>query len=201
MAGSVALGISDLSVAPGTHMCGLFQGVAEREALELAFVRQGLDAGDKCICVLDNSDRGAFLDALGEHVDVAAVLASDQLALSSTSDVIFGRGPLSSTEMIEFWGELIRLALGSGRFSFARSVGEVTPTLRQILGVEDLMVYETLLNTFIPKHPQILLCLYDLDHVSGGLLVELVKTHATVLMGGTILENRYFLPPDEFLTR
>jgi hypothetical protein len=201
MARTIELGISGLSVAPGTHMCGLFHGSAEREALELGFLRQGITTGDKCICVLDSAEQDGFLGALGEHVDVRAALDAGQLSVPSPDEAFFGRGTFSTPDMIELWGGLIGTALGPAGFSFVRSVGEVTVPVRETIGVEDLLTYESELNRFVPQYPQVLLCLYDLEHVSGGLLVDLVRTHSTVLMGSTVLDNQYFLPPAEFLAR
>ena len=43
------------------------------------------------------------------------------------------------------------------------------------------------------------MCLYDLEHYGGEILVDILKTHPKVLMGGTVLENLYYLEPDEFL--
>jgi hypothetical protein len=64
---------------------------------------------------------------------------------------------------------------------------------------EEWIRYESDLNRFVPRYPQVLLCLYDLLDFSGSeLFVDSVKTHPMVLIGGTILENRYFLDPDDF---
>jgi hypothetical protein len=43
------------------------------------------------------------------------------------------------------------------------------------------------------------MCLYDLDRFGGQILVDILKTHPKVLMGSTVLENLYYLEPDEFL--
>jgi hypothetical protein len=45
------------------------------------------------------------------------------------------------------------------------------------------------------------LCLwrYVLRRFSGELLVYVLKTHPKVLLGGMVLDNPYYLEPDEFL--
>jgi hypothetical protein len=101
--------------------------------------------------------------------------------------------------MLDFWDESVSAAVGEGRFGFARSVGEMTWALRDMPGVEELVGYESELNRFLPKHPQVILCLYDLERFSGEYLVDLVKTHPKVLLGGMVLDNPNFLDPDEFL--
>ena len=44
-----------------------------------------------------------------------------------------------------------------------------------------------------------MLCLYDLDRFSGEVMVNIVKTHPQVLIQGILVENPYYLGPDEFL--
>jgi hypothetical protein len=41
-------------------------------------------------------------------------------------------------------------------------------------------------------------CLYDLREFGGGLLMELLKTHPKVLLGGLVFENPHYLSPDEY---
>ena len=44
-----------------------------------------------------------------------------------------------------------------------------------------------------------MLCLYDLDRFSGEVVVNIVKTHPQVLIQGILVENPYYIGPDEFL--
>jgi hypothetical protein len=46
--------------------------------------------------------------------------------------------------------------------------------------------------------PQVNLCLYDLTRCSGELIMDVLKTHPKVLLGGMIIDNPYYLEPDEF---
>ena len=55
-------------------------------------------------------------------------------------------------------------------------------------GVEELIAYESRLNKSLPKYPQVILCLYELGQFSGEVLVDVLKTHPKVLLGGMLLE-------------
>ncbi len=44
-----------------------------------------------------------------------------------------------------------------------------------------------------------ILCLYDLELFGGGIIVDVLKTHKKLLLGGLVLENPHYLTPDEFL--
>jgi hypothetical protein len=42
------------------------------------------------------------------------------------------------------------------------------------------------------------LCLYDLAHFGGSMLVDVLRTHPKLLLGGMIIENPHYLTPNEF---
>jgi hypothetical protein len=69
----------------------------------------------------------------------------------------------------------------------------------EIIGAANLIRYEAALNRFVPRNPLVLLCLYDLDKFSGDLLVDIMKTHPRALRGSTVLENMYYVPPDDLV--
>jgi len=71
--------------------------------------------------------------------------------------------------------------------------------LSELPDLNDFLIYESELNRFLPRYPQVIMCLYDLDRFGGQILVDILKTHPKVLMGSTVLENLYYLEPDEFL--
>ena len=100
--------------------------------------------------------------------------------------------------MLTFWTEAIARA-GSDGYSFCRLVGEMTWALRDAPGVEHLVGYESELNRVTASYPVIVLCLYDLDRFSGEVVVNIVKTHPQVLIQGILVENPYYVRPDEYL--
>jgi hypothetical protein len=193
MTDSVALGTNGLSIAPGTHICAFFRGITERDDIMVPYLREGLRAGDKCTCIVDDG-ADAVRVALSADVDERR-----QLDMLSSKETYLRRGTFSTQEMLDYWEDAISAALRDDEFPFARSTGETTWTLQELPGLFEFMNYEARLNVFLPRYPQVILCLYDLDHFGGAVLVDVLKTHPKVLMGGTILENLYYVPPDEFL--
>jgi hypothetical protein len=51
----------------------------------------------------------------------------------------------------------------------------------------------------VKRHPQMILCLYDLDLFGGSMIIDLLKTHPKIMLGGMVIENPHYLTPDEFL--
>ncbi|GAA0663773.1 hypothetical protein GCM10009535_49250 [Streptomyces thermocarboxydovorans] len=195
---SVALGVAGVQVTPGDHLCAFYRGPAARDEILIPYLREGLQTGDKCICVVDANDPEAVLAALAADLDRGPCLSSQQLDVQRSSDTYLREGRFSTDVMLDFWDDAVGGALAHG-FSFSRAVGEMTWSLRQMSGVEELVEYESRLNRFLPRYPQVVLCLYDLDRFSGGILLDVLKTHPKVLVGGMLVANPYYLEPDEFL--
>jgi hypothetical protein len=193
------LGAPGLDLEPGDHVCAIYPTVAERDDILKPFLRDGLDSGDKTLCVLENSDdTEAVLAGLGADVDLAPFLARRQLDIAGSADV-FPRGETFSTDMvIEFWDQAVGEAI-SGDFSFARGAGEMTWALRMLRDIDELVVFESQFNRFLPRYPQMYICLYELGRFNGETLVNVLKTHPKVLLGNMIVDNPYYLDPDEFL--
>lgn len=196
MADSVALGLNGLSIPPGTHICALFRGIPERDEIMLPFLREGLRAGDKCTCILDEG-LDEVRAVLGKELEPSA--RPRQLDIQPSKAAYLRRGAFSTQDMLDFWDESVGAALGEQGFPFARSTGETTWTLTELPDLYDFLTYEAELNRFLPRYPQVILCLYDLDRFGGEILIDILKTHPKVLMGSTILDNLYYLEPDEFL--
>jgi hypothetical protein len=71
-------------------------------------------------------------------------------------------------------------------------------SLRDVVpDTNELLVLESEMNRFLPLFPQVIVCLYDLERFGGGIVVDLLKTHSLLLVGGTIVENPYCMTPDE----
>jgi hypothetical protein len=195
---SVALGIPGVDIASGDHLCAFYHGSPQRNDILYPFLVAGLTAGDKVFCAVDTPEPKDVLHALEADVDLAVCLERRQLHVQRSLETYLPDGGFSAEALIDFWDDTIGGALASG-FPFARAVGEMTWAMTQLIGPVQLVGYESALNRFLSRYPQVILCLYDLDGVSGELLVDLLRTHPRVLLGGVVHHNPYYVPPDEFL--
>ena len=196
MANTVWTGIDDVSVPPGSHICAFYRGAAARDRLLTAYFGTGLTAGDKCICVVDSAITAARLRALPQSRTEPG--PDGQLDIHLPETTYLAGGEFTTSDMLTFWTENMIKAAVEG-YSFYRLAGEMTWALRDAPGVEHLVGYESELNRVTASHPVIVLCLYDLDRFSGEVVVNIVKTHPQVLVQGILVENPYYVGPDEFL--
>jgi hypothetical protein len=80
-----------------------------------------------------------------------------------------------------------------------RGTAEMGWSLEKIPGIEHLMAYESLLNTFIWGKTWISICLYDVNRFPGSTVMKVLQTHPFVITGGGIFENPYFVHPEKWL--
>ena len=149
--------------------------------------------------MVDATEPDAVLATLTGDTDLRTPLGSHQIEVLSSRQTYMRGGAFCKRTMIDFWDQSVGAALRDPRFTFARAVGEMTWALRDIPGAAELVSYESELNRFLPQYPQVILCLYDLERFSGEMVVDIMKTHPKVLVGGAVVENPYYLDPDAFL--
>jgi hypothetical protein len=198
---SVETGIRGLLLDPGDHVCAFYRGSIDRDDVLVPYLRTGLRAGDKCICIVDSSSTAAQVRLLDDDSVPHGAVGSppqEQLDVHIPETSYLLGNKFSRDDMLAFWRQHLDAAVDDG-YPFSRLVGEMTWALRDVPGVDELVRYEAELNRVAPKYPTVVLCLYDLDRFSGEVIVSIVKTHPKVLIRGMVVENPYYVGPEEFL--
>jgi len=193
----IVVGTSGIDLPVGDHICAFYRGQDERNQILLPFLRQGLDDGDKSICVIESMRPDEMLAALGEPQGEGG--GAGGLDLMTPEQTYLRGGRFSMPAMLEYWRRGVESALAESRYRFVRVAGEMPRALVDQADLDEFLAYESELNRFAPCHPQTILCLYDLDRFSGKMFLTIMRTHPVVLLHGTVLENPYYLDPDEFL--
>ena len=200
MPNRVVLGVGGLEADLGDHICGVFSGEEERDQILMPFLQVGLASGDKCICVIDGTAPGQIVATLGPGGEAAALTAGKQLEVIGASEMYLRSGRFSAGEAIGVWKAAISDAMYAGQFDVVRAV-ETWSRRDVIPDMNELLMLESEMNRYLPLYPQVIMCLYDIDQFGSGALVNLVMTHPRMLMGGMVIENPYYLAPDEVLAK
>jgi len=80
-----------------------------------------------------------------------------------------------------------------------RVMGSVDWSLGDRPGVDDVVEFETRLNHVIPIYDSPVLCTYDYARYGAGVVMDILRTHPLVIIGGLLQVNPFYVPPDEFL--
>jgi hypothetical protein len=190
-------GLPGIELTPGDHICALYLGQRERDDIVVPYLWAGLRAGEKVICIIDSPP----LDDLARVADgggIDAFVATQQLELHQPEDAYLRVRPFSPEAMIGFWESAVAPAVTSGSYDFARAAGQM-PLELQSLPRSEFFRYEAEVNRLTQRYPQAYLCLYDLQRFGGGFMVDLLRTHPRLLMGGLILENPHYRPPGDLV--
>jgi hypothetical protein len=203
MTATLDFGIPGLDLAPGDHVCALYMGDAERDEILFPYLRAGVRAGDKVICIVDQDDTASVRRGISDAGDIDACIQSGQVQLHTSSDTYkaCGGDRFCTGDMIDFWDSSLSPAMSGGGFRFARIVGEMSWALSSLPELDELSLYESEYNRFANRYGHWALCLYDLERFGGGIIVDVLKTHPKILLGGMVLDNPHYLSPDEFLAQ
>ena len=198
MSDTLDVGVTGIEAALGDHICGLYSNQVQRDQIMLPFLEAGLAAGDKCICVVDGTDPKDVVAALSADADAAKCVANKQLEVIRAPDMYMRSGGFSADEVIGSWKAAMSDVMYDGRFDVVRAV-ETWSRRDVVPDMDELMVLESEMNRFLPLFPQVVVCLYDIGRFGSGIIVDLLKTHPRMLIGGMLVENPYFTSPDELL--
>ena len=199
MSAGVRHEVLGLELAVGDHICGFYRKPSERDDILIPFLVEGLKSGAKCTCVVDSCAPGDVLVKMAEHIEVDSYLSVRQLEVLDSAGTYLAEGGFLPERMLRFWEAKARQGPGGDRPGLARNIGDMSWAHRSRRAVGDLIGYESELNRIMANFPQVNLCLYDLTRCSGDLIMDVLKTHPKALLGGMVIDNPYYLEPDEFL--
>lgn len=196
MSTAVPTGLPGVSMNVGDHICAFYRGTFDRDQVLVPYLQAGLDGGEKCIGIIDSTHPDELTAILKRGTN------DGQLSLHRSEDSYLLGGTFSPAHMMDFWEGIAEAVFADETYPLMRAVGEMTWALRDLPGVYLLTDYEAELNRFLPRYPQAILCLYDLEKFTDGeVLIEILRTHPKVLMSRVVLENPWYMDPDQFLQR
>jgi hypothetical protein len=100
------------------------------------------------------------------------------------------------------WLALVEEVLQSGPaagYARTRFLAQMEWALVDLPGLDDLIEFETRLNYLVPKYEHAVICAYDLSKFGASVVMDALRTHPVVIIGGLLQENPFFVSPDQFL--
>ncbi|NUB91341.1 MEDS domain-containing protein [Haloterrigena sp. SYSU A121-1] len=191
------VGSTDGRTRSHDHLALLYESRDEQFDAVIPFVRRGLEDGERCLYLADETGRDEICDALRDAgVDVDEALESDALVLSDAEDAYLRDGSFdleASLELLETF-----VAESTVDFEGARVTAEETWLLRAIEDADEFVALEARMNDRLRGENCTLLCQYDRERFPAPVLEDVIKTHPYLVSGGTVSENFYYTPPETF---
>jgi hypothetical protein len=186
---------------PYRHICAFFNSVDEEHRVLRPFITDGFADGDKAYHYVDPERREEHLSWLAEAgIDVPEAIGTGQLEVRPWQDSTLRGGRFDMETWLFTFEEILRSGPAAG-YEQTRFFGHMEWALTDLPGTENLMAYETRVNYVMPKYEHTaVICVYDLAKFGASAVMDALRTHPLVIVGGLLQENPFYVPPDQLLS-
>lgn len=181
------------------HVCALFHDRDEEYRVLGSFYREGLDWGEKELHIINPALRDEHVRRLEElGIDARRYVDGGQLDLVSCYDVYLQNGAFNKDQMLTAVDAVLAAGIQAG-YPRTRIMGNMGWAFESHPGSEQLIEYEVQVNEVLARTRQPAICVYDIGQLTGSMMIDILRAHPLTLVGGTVHQNPFFMPPDEFL--
>ena len=181
------------------HVCAFFNSNDESYRVLLPFIKDGFECGDKAVHVVNPNQRHEHLQRLtAAGIDPSAAEKSGQLEVLTNTDAYLRDGRFDQDRMLKVFEQLAS-GNAKGGFPLSRIVCRMDWAAEGRSHVDDLVEFESRVNDVWSRHDDAVICVYDLAKFGGDTVVDIMRTHPMIVIGGMLQQNPFFVPPDEFL--
>ena len=185
---------------PYRHMCAFFNSIDEQHRVLRPFIEDGFADRDKVFHYVDPKRLEEHLSWLAEAgIDVAEATGAGQLEVRPWQDSTLRGGRFDLDTWLATFEQVLQSGSAAG-YGQTRFFGHMEWALTGLPGTDDLIEYETRVNYVIPKYEDTVLCTYDLTKFGASVVMNALRTHPLVIIGGLLQENPFYVPPDELLS-
>lgn len=185
-----------------SHVCAFFHSPEEEYRVLLPFIKDAIECGQKVVHTVDPKRRDELVQRLAaEGIDLAALCETGQFELRDWYNTHLRDGQFDQYKTLELFQDVVKDSNEKG-FSRIRFVTHMEWAVDCGLAMDDLLEYEARANGSwdgqqTPTNPVI--CIYDLTKFGGDILVDIMRTHPMIIVGGTLQENPFYVPTEQFL--
>ena len=181
------------------HICAFFNSIDEQHRVLRPFIEDGFSRGDKAYHYVDPERREEHLGWLADTgINVHEVMGTGQLEVRPWQDSLLRGGRFDLDAWLASFEQVLQSGPAAG-YSQTSFMGHMEWALLGLPGVDDLIEYETRVNYVIPKYEGPVICTYDLTKFGASVVIDALRTHPFVIIGGLLQENPFFVSPGQLL--
>ncbi|MBV9275477.1 MAG: MEDS domain-containing protein [Verrucomicrobia bacterium] len=181
------------------HVCAFFNSEEEEYRVLLPFIKDGLECGHKGVHVVNPDriqDHLQRLAAVG--IDPLHAQQSGQLEVRNNTETYLRDGRFDQNLMLEAFEQLAS-GNAKGGFPLSRIICRMDWAAAGRSHVDDVIEFESRVNSVWRRHDDAVICTYHLPIFGGETVIDILRTHPLVIIGGILQENPFFVPPEVFL--
>jgi hypothetical protein len=181
------------------HVCAFFNSEEEEYRVLLPFICDGFERGDKAVHVVNPDRQHDHLQRLAAAgIDQEAAQQRGQFELRTNTETYLRDGRFDPDRMLEVFEQLAS-GNAAGGFPLSRIVCRMDWAVEGPSHVDDLVEFESRVNDLWCRHDDAVICTYHLTKFGGETVIDIMRTHPMIIVGGILLRNPFFVPPQVFL--
>jgi hypothetical protein len=178
---------------PG-HICAFFDSRSEEYDILVPYFKEGIDLDERVINIVDSHRHKDHCNRLAtKGIDVEQATAAGNLRVLTSEETYMKGGRFGAQRMYEMLQSALADAHADDKR--VRTSGVMDWALNGAAGTEELMDYEARVNFLVPKYECTLLCVYDINEISGRMMMEILSTHPYIVHARHVRENPYYMKP------
>lgn len=191
--------LAGTTLDPYYHVCAFFGSRDDEYRVLAPFYRETLDWGEKLLHVIDPRLEGDHEGRLEQHgIDVCRCKQSGQFQIYTWTDTYLRDGVFDQDLMLGAVQGVIDAARKEG-YARTRIMGNMNWALEGHPGSEQLIEYELRVNEVLAREKQPAVCVYDLNRLTGALMLDILRAHPLTLVNGVVHRNPFFTAPEQML--
>jgi hypothetical protein len=196
---AASISLAGSSLDDTRHVCAFFRSDDEEYRVLLPFMKDGFDCGHKAIHVVNPDQRADHLRRLAAAgIDTTATAERGQFELRSSTETYLRDGHFDQDRMLTVFEQF---ASGNATYPFplSRIVCRMDWLAEGRAFVDDVIEFESRVNDVWRRHDDAVICTYRLAQFSGDTVIDIMRTHPMVIIGGILQRNPFFVSPEQFL--
>jgi hypothetical protein len=155
--------------------------------------------GEKTVTFVDPAQRPDLLHRLAAAgMDIAGATNQGHLEIRDWDETYLRAGRFDPDAMLA----LVEAVLAAGQaqgYPRTRLIAEMEWAAGDQQTSDDLIDYEARLHTLLTSYADVVVCTYDLARFGADAIIDVMRTHPIVIIGGILQLNPFFTPPSKFL--
>jgi hypothetical protein len=181
------------------HVCAFFNSDEEEYRVLLPFIKEGFERGDKAVHVVNPNQHQDHLQRLAAvGIDATSAQQSGQLELRTNTEAYLRDGRFDQDRMLEAFEQLAS-GNSQGGFPLSRICCRMDWAMEDRSHIDDLIEFESRVNDVWRRHDDAVICTYHLSKFGGDTVIDIMRTHPMIIIGGILQHNPFFVSPEEFL--
>jgi hypothetical protein len=181
------------------HACAFFHSPAEEYGVMVPFIKEGLERNDKALHIVEPERRSDLVHQLdGVGLDTDGLQETGQLEIRTWEQAHIQGRRFDQ----ESWLAMLEETLAGHRangYPQTRLWSNQEWALEEVQGTDDIVEYESRFNYIAAKFADPVVCVFDLTRFDAAIMIDILRTHPMVVVGGQLHENPFYVPPDQFL--